>query len=150
MTTTTHAVTDTVAEVMSEQPVTVRPETSVAGMWALMETHHITSCPVVSDNGELCGMVSRVDLLRALRPGRELLVFGAEDVGWLPVRDVMRRGVVSVEPEDPLVAAVDLFVDTRLHALPVVRRGAGRPVVVGVVTQEDALRHLMRECAPRP
>jgi len=142
--TSTRSVTDTVAEVMSERPVLVTPETPVAEAFALMEQHGIATCPVVGAKQELRGMLSRVDLLRALRPSRELQVFGAAEVGKLPVREVMRRGVVTVEPEDPIVAAVDLFVDTRLHALPVVRRGAGSPVVVGVVTQGDALRHLMR------
>lgn len=142
--TITHAVTDTVSEVMSERPVLVRPETPVADAFDLMEQHGIATCPVVAETGELRGMLSRVDLLRALRPSRELDVVGAEAVGKVPVREVMRRGIVTVEPEDPIVAAVDLFVDTRLHALPVVRRGAGNPVVVGVVTQGDALRYLMR------
>jgi CBS-domain-containing membrane protein len=145
----THAVTETVSEVMAERPVTVQPDALVAAVYRLMEERGIATCPVVSETGELCGMVSRVDLLRAFRPSRELRALSAEEIGRLPVRDVMRCGVVTVEPEDPMVAAVDLFADTRLHALPVVRRGAGRPVVVGIVTQGDALRHLMGATAPR-
>jgi CBS domain-containing membrane protein len=140
----THVVTETIAAVMSARPVLVGPEMTVAEAFDTMEHHGIATCPVVAADGELRGMVSRVDLLRALRPSRELEVFGAEAVGKVPVREVMRRGVVTVEAEDPIVAAVDLFVDTRLHALPVVRRGAGPPVVIGVVTQGDALRYLMR------
>lgn len=140
----THAVTDTIADVMSEHPITVGPDSTVAEVHALMEKHGIAACPVLSEQGELRGMISRVDLLRALRPTRELRLVEAEEVGRLPVRDLMRRGVVTVEPGDPLVAAVDLFVDSRLHVLPVVRRGAGQPVVIGVVTQGDAVRHLLR------
>jgi CBS domain-containing protein len=140
----THAGIETVAAVMSDRPLTLRPGAAVAEVFAQMEERGIATCPVVSEAGELCGMVSRVDLLRALRPSRELHALPSEEVGRLPVREVMRCGVVTVEPEDPLVAAVDLFVDTRLHALPVVRRGGGRPVVVGIITQGDALRYLMR------
>ena len=139
----THTVTDTVAEVMNPRPFTVHPDTLVVEVYTLMQKHGIATCPVVDESGELRGMVSRVDLLRAFRPSRELQALGTGEVRRLPVRDVMRFGVVTVEPADPLVAAVDLFTDTRLHALPVVRRGPGRPVVVGVVTQSDALRHLM-------
>ena len=85
-----------------------------------------------------------MDLLRALRPSRELSVRNPAELGQLTVRDIMRAGVVTVEPDDPLVAALDLMVDTRLHSLPVVHRGPGRPVVVGMVTQGDLLRHFMR------
>lgn len=143
----TYAVTETVAAVMVDRPLAVHPDDRVAEVFARMEEHGIATCPVVSENGELCGMVSRVDLLRSFRPSRELRVIPADEAGQLPVREVMRCGVVTVEPEDPLVAAVDLFVDTRLHALPVVRRGPGRPVVVGIVTQGDALRYLMGSAA---
>jgi len=143
----TYTATESVAEVMTEHPVTVRPETPITEAFDRMEEHGVAACPVVTEAGELCGMVSRVDLLRALRPSRELRLRGLEEVSHLPVRDVMRCGVVTVEPTDFLVAAVDLFMDTRLHLLPVVRRGPGKPIVVGIVTQADALRHLMR--APR-
>lgn len=140
----TQVTIETVGEVMTERLVTVRPDTPVAEVYALMDEHRVQSCPVVTEAGELRGMVSRVDLLRALHPSRELRVLGREAVTGRPVRELMRCGVVTLEPGDPLAAAVDLFIDTRLHALPVVRRGAGQPVVLGVVTQEDVLQHLMR------
>lgn len=140
----TYTATESVAEVMTERPITVSPETPVTEAFDRMEEHGIATCPVVNEAGELSGMLSRVDLLRALRPSRELRLRGNEEVQHLPVRDVMRCGVVTVEPHDFLVAAIDLFMDTRLHALPVVRRGPGKPVVVGIITQADALRHLMR------
>lgn len=140
----THAVTDSIADVMSEHPLTVGMDTTVAEVHALMEQHGVAACPVVTEKGELRGMISRVDVLRALRPTREFDVLVAGEIAKLPARELMRRGVVTVEPEDPLVAAVDLFVDTRLHVLPVVRRGPNPPVVIGVVSQGDAVRHLLR------
>ncbi len=143
MTPVLHA-TETVREVMTGDPVTVRPDTTVAELDTLMRSKGVASCPVVDDHRELVGIASRVDLLRALRPSRELCVKDPAEVGQLQVRDIMRAGVVTVEPDDPLVAALDLIVDTRLHALPVVQRGPGRPVVVGVVTQGDLLSHFMR------
>ena len=140
----TLTMTTTVAECMTWQPLTVKAEASADDAFEVMERAGVAACPVVADRNELCGMVSRVDLLRALRPSRELRVLEASEVSRLKVRDIMRCGVVTVEPEDPLVAAVDLFVDTRLHSLPVVRRGGGTPIVVGILTQGDALRQLMR------
>jgi CBS domain-containing membrane protein len=144
----TYARTDTVREVMTAHPVTVAPETPVSELYELMEQRGISVCPVVSRKGELHGIVSRVDVLRALRPSRELAIKDVDDVGRLPVRDIMRYGVVSLEADDPLVAAVDLFVDTRLHALPVVHRAGGPPMVVGIVTQKDVLRHVAHSAPP--
>jgi len=139
-----HLATETVRQVMTGAPVTVGPDATVTELEALMRREGVATCPVVDERGELVGMASRVDLLRALRPSRELSVRPAAELNRLTVRDIMRAGVVTVEPDDPLVAALDLIVDTRLHALPVVRRGPGRPVVVGLVSQGDLLHHYMR------
>jgi len=144
----THARTDTVRQVMTAHPVTVSPETPVSELYDLMDQRGIGVCPVVTHGGELHGIVSRVDVLRALRPSRELAMHDAEEIGRLTVREIMRYGVVSLEADDPLVAAVDLFVDTRLHALPVVHRGSGAPMVVGIVTQKDVLRYVLHAGPP--
>jgi CBS domain-containing protein len=142
--TAAHAMTDTVGQVMTERPVTVRPETTVAEVYDLMERRGIAACPVVNAEGQLRGILTRVDLLRSFRSSNALGVLTPEEVGRLPVAEVMRSGVVTLEPEDALVAALDLLVETRFHALPVVRRGAGPPMLVGLVTQTDMTRHLMR------
>lgn len=139
-----HLATEVVRDVMTGSPVTVGPDVSVTELEALMRREEVATCPVVDERGELVGMASRVDLLRALRPSRELSVRPAGELNRLRVRDIMRAGVVTVEAGDPLVAALDLIVDTRLHALPVVHRGPGRPVVVGLVSQRDLLNHYMR------
>ena len=138
----THARNAIVADIMTDHPVTVGPHTTLHEILETMESRSITSCPVVEPSGELCGMVSQLDVLRAFRPSRELALHTLEAVAELPARDLMRYGIVSVEPEDPLVAALDLLVDSRFHTLPVVRRGAGRPVVVGLISQTDVIRYL--------
>jgi len=57
-------------EVMTPDPITVGPETSLAGAARLLEERHIKRVPVV-ENGRLVGILSRADLLRAMasRPG---------------------------------------------------------------------------------
>lgn len=54
-----------VGEVMSDQVVTIAPDTSLEHAVALMERHRIKRLPVMAD-GKLVGIVSRADLLRAL------------------------------------------------------------------------------------
>jgi len=52
-------------DIMTEQVLHVAPETSLGDVVSLMEKHNIKRLPVLRD-GELVGIVSRVDLLRAL------------------------------------------------------------------------------------
>ncbi len=54
-----------VSEAMSDQVVSIAPDTSLEQAVALMERHRIKRLPVVA-NGKLVGIVSRADLLRAL------------------------------------------------------------------------------------
>lgn len=139
---TEYNVTDTVRQVMTAAPVTVHPDTTIGELLQLFHDHEISCCPVVHGDGDLHGIISKVDVLRALRPSRELSVLPPGELARQHVRDVMRYGVVSLEVNDPIVAALDLLVDTRFHALPVVRRGPGHPTVVGIVTQGDVIRYL--------
>lgn len=55
----------TAKEVMTPKPITVTPETTASAIAELMSSRNIRRVMVVQD-GRLCGMVSRADLLRAL------------------------------------------------------------------------------------
>jgi len=132
-----------VREVMTERPVTATPGMSVLDLYRLFREHGLEACPVIGENDALLGIASRVDLLRMLRPNREFSALDVKAVSSQTVRDIMRYGVVTVEPEDPLVTALDLMVETKLHALPVVERQGGNRFVVGLITQEAVLRALL-------
>jgi CBS-domain-containing membrane protein len=76
----------TVAAVMTEAPVTMRPEDDLADLVALMLDAGIRSVPIVEDN-RLVGIVSRRDVLRVVA-WRKLL---SEDA-WRRRADVARHG----------------------------------------------------------
>jgi CBS domain-containing protein len=136
-------VTQVVRDIMRARPSTVQPDSSIEELLALMRRDRVGTCPVVRHDGELVGIVSRVDLLRGLRPSPDLRVADPAQFSALPVREIMRAGVVAVQADDPLVAALDLMVKTRLHGLPVVQHVADRRELIGLVTQEDLLDALL-------
>lgn len=51
-------------EIMTPDPVTVRPETSIEAAALLMLEHDISSLPVVGEGGSVEGVVTSKDLLR--------------------------------------------------------------------------------------
>jgi CBS domain-containing protein len=61
-----------VAEVMSPYPVTTRPDTDVADVAEAMLEYDVRSIPVLED-GDLVGIVSRRDILRAMVRGDDVL-----------------------------------------------------------------------------
>lgn len=84
-----------VREFMTEKPVTVSPMASVAEAHRRMVIHNIGRLPV-EDTGELAGIVTRTDMLRALYP-RSLPAESGMTAPAMPwVEDaapVMRRGL---------------------------------------------------------
>src|SRR5436853_3560001 len=71
----------TAADVMTANPVTFKPETSVHEAAQILAENRISGAPVVTDGGSIVGIVSEYDLIA--RAGSQ-------------VRDVMTRDVVSV------------------------------------------------------
>ena len=133
-----------VREVMMTPAVTVTPWTTLTELAKLFEHHpEVDAFPVVTAEGVLLGIVSRLDILRALRPDIELRRPDARQVASTPVSAVMRHGVISVEADDPAFAAADLMVQTRFQSLPVVRRNGGRPVLIGIVSRQGLVHALL-------
>ena len=60
----------TVAQAMTPNPVTVRPDTNIEEVAALMVDNNFHTIPVV-DEGELVGIVGKEDILRTLIPRTE-------------------------------------------------------------------------------
>jgi len=139
------AMTTPVHEVMTLEPVRVRQETTVRELIQLFDRHDYNAFPVVDRAGTLLGIVTQLDVLRLLGPDAQLRIPDATTLNGTHVRDIMRHGIVTVEPENPIVVAADLMVHTQLHSLPVVQRRAGVPTLVGMVSRGDLLRGLRLE-----
>ncbi|HEX2451123.1 MAG TPA: CBS domain-containing protein [Gemmatimonadales bacterium] len=133
----------TVREIMAKPPETVAPDLTVGALLKLFDRHLADAFPVVNADGVLLGLVSRLDVLRLLRPDPDLRMPDWNTISRQRVDRIMRHGVISVEPGDPAFAAADLMVTTRFQTLPVVERSAGRPVLVGLVTRSGLLEALL-------
>ena len=131
----------TARDLMTPNPVTVTPQASVAEVWDLMRELEIRHVPVV-DRGALVGLVSDRDLAQ-FDLGRLLAIEGAEalrrELGTAVVK-VMSADVIAVDPETELDEIVELLVEHRIGAIPVVPSGTRE--VVGIVSYIDVLRAL--------
>lgn len=135
--------THIIRDVMTTAPMAIPVGAPALELVERFERESVSAFPVVNDDGTLAGIVTKLDLLRALRPQ---LPGDRSDLDRLAQRragDLMRPGVFTLEPEQSLEAAIDLMVETRLRSLPVVERPrGGAPRLVGMVSQGDVLRTL--------
>jgi acetoin utilization protein AcuB len=131
----------TAGDLMTPDPVTVPPEASIAEVWDLMRERDIRHVPVVQ-GGVLVGMLSDRDLGR-LDIARALTSEGAEALRRelaTAVVNVMSSDVIAVEPDTDLGEVVELLLEHRIGALPVVEPETRE--VVGIVSYIDVLRGL--------
>jgi CBS domain-containing protein len=133
----------TVGSLMTHPVVSVRPDTTIAALSALMEAHPFNGFPVVDELGVLQGLVSRADLLkRYLAPYRGFIAALGE-VWTESVGAIMTRHPIALEPIEPAVKAIQLAVDHRLRTIPVVEAWSAGARLVGVITRRDLTRALI-------
>jgi len=129
----------TVAEVMTAPAVTVGGQTPLGDALRRMVEADIKRLPVVDDAGRLLGILSRVDVLRALaRPPVEAVPRPAPpDKPQRTVGEMMMTTVPTVLAGAPLAEVVNLLVGSAQRRVVVVD-DTGR--VVGIITDGDLLR----------
>lgn len=123
-----------VSEVMTENPATVDASRSVREVLRELYELDVRHLPVV-DNGQLVGIVSDRDMRAVTVP---LLDGGSGDQLDQSISDLMSSDVVSVDPEMDLTEVVDLMIEHRIGAVPVV--APETQDLVGIVSYIDILK----------
>jgi len=127
-----------VNEIMTVPAVTITTRTSTGEAWETLRALDVRHLPVVNEDRELVGIVSDRDfsvppvpplvaeLLESPRPPMEA-----------PVTAIMTGDPISVEPDDDLEDVVDLMIENKVGAVPVVDPEGH---VAGIVSYLDILR----------
>lgn len=114
-------------------PVVIREETSVYDAIVTLFLEDVGTLFVVQEDGSLCGVVSRKDLLK--------IAIGNADIKQVPVSVVMTRmpNLVTVTLDESAYDAARKIVEHQVDALPVIRPmevdGKQKYEVVGKVTK---------------
>lgn len=145
-----------VKDLMTTDPVTVKPTDSVETVLQCLEESHISGLPVVNETGKVVGVVSEADLLFRERPVRLPLYLSflggiiylepldhfvqqlKKSLGIL-VQDVMTPNPITIAPDALISQAADLMLEKRVNRLPVVDETGA---LVGIITRDDLLRAL--------
>lgn len=139
-----------VKELMNEDVVAVKPETTVKGVASLLVEHGISGVPVVDETRTVLGVVSEADIL-AKEQGAEpepsilrSLLHGFRDLDKLEARtasEAMTSPAITIGSEKDLYQAARLMTEHGVKRLPVVD---DRGVLVGIVTRSDLVRAFAR------
>ncbi|EED88932.1 hypothetical protein THAPSDRAFT_264157, partial [Thalassiosira pseudonana CCMP1335] len=130
-----------VSDLMTQNPFTLSPQTSVDEAIATLLAAGVSGAPVV-EQLRLVGFVSSFDFLPREESG--LVTLGemedsetARRILGQSVKDIMTRNPVSVNTNDLMKTAAEIMAKHRLHVLPVVDVHRGN--LVGVISAKDVM-----------
>lgn len=134
---------DTVKAWMSSPAIVARDTETLPRAREILAAEGIRRLPVVNAAGDLIGIVTEGDINRISdSPDSDVqeynLYYRVHD---LPLRELMRRPVITVTPDTPLREAAHLMIAWRISGLPVLDHGR----IVGVVTVSDLLRRIIEQ-----
>lgn len=135
----------TAADLMSEELVTLTEQTSLREAAHLFQAHHVSGAPVVDNEGQVIGVVSSTDFVRALEHEEARIVvsfdpfYRIQEPGKFPnepVGSIATRDIVTVAPDQTVAELAQKMLDAHIHRVIVVDEQS-RPV--GIVTSTDVL-----------
>jgi acetoin utilization protein AcuB len=123
---------------MSKPVITTQPEMTLPEALDLMHKEHIRRLPVVNKRGELVGIVTEGDLMKASpSEATSLSIFEVTYLlGKLTVDRIMTKEVTTVSEDTPLEEAARIMADHHFSGLPVMR---GKNLV-GMITETSLFR----------
>lgn len=127
-------------DAMTRSVVTVAPDQSLAELERIFEEHTFNSCPVI-EKGQLVGIVTKLDFLKAFLFDPRSVAPLYEDIVRKTVREVMTATAITVREDHPLLTILRMMVDLRTKSFPVVNQDG---TVVGMIAREDIARAVLK------
>ena len=125
----------TVRDVMTRGTIAVRDDVPLTEAAQLLDKHHISGVPVVDRDGELVGVLSQTDLLRA-----RVIDHLWSVLPGLAVRHLMTSPAVVATEETTIDEAAALMEQKQIHRLVVV--GSDRRTPVGILSVSDLIHEM--------
>ena len=125
-----------ISSIMTTKVVTVRPDDTLEAVKDILffkKVHHI---PVVEGH-RLAGIITFYDLVKLGRC--------QEEYRQIKVKEVMTEKVATLEPEEKIGAAAQIFLENLFHGIPIVNEDQD---LVGIVTSLDVLRYNFHKAYP--
>ena len=143
----------TVEDIMTREPVTCKPEATVAELADIFYQKNLSYLPVVDEKGLQVGEVTIKDLisrgipdyvrrlantrfLKTLEPFEALL----KEEDKIQVKEIMRKPSRKVSPDASIIEAATLMTNHGFRHLPILKNGK----VVGIISETDILKKVIR------
>jgi acetoin utilization protein AcuB len=123
---------------MTRKPITIAQDAAIDEALKLMRDKKVRRLPVLSDKGELVGIVAEKDILYASpSPATSLSIHEIHYlVSRIKVNEIMTKNVITVTDDTPLEEAARVMADNQIGALPVMHNNE----LAGIITETDLFK----------
>lgn len=122
----------TADEIMTRPAISAKINASARDIALQFITEQYSGMPVTKDDGSVVGIVTEIDILKAVNEGKEL--------SRITAGDIMTPEVATVNPDTPITEMIKMMEDFHIIRLPVVKENK----LVGVVSRGDIIRNLIQ------
>ena len=132
-----------IKSIMTTKLITVNPKDKLTIVKEIFDTKKIHHIPVVRYK-ELIGIISKSDFLHFLRGfnrNEEDRFVNEARLRVYNAKDIMTTGLAKLTPDDRINVALEIFLENRFHAIPVIENGD----LAGIVTTFDVIKALAGE-----
>ncbi|RTE65987.1 CBS domain-containing protein [Amphritea opalescens] len=119
------------SDYMATQLITFTPDTDLFEAINQLLEHRITGAPVLGREGEIVGLLSEADCLKAILT----LTYHEEEVGGR-VGDHMSTEVFTINHDADIISVAEEFITNKRRRLPVLKNGK----LIGQISRRDVLR----------
>ena len=120
---------------MSPQVVVAKESTNAEQISSRLLAGEFNGVPVVDDNGAVVGIVTALDILRAIQGGKKL--------NEMLARDIMTPNPSTVKKDTSIEEIIRIVVEKEIVLVPVVEDNNNK--LIGVVARLDILREKLNE-----
>ena len=124
---------------MSPQVVVAKQNTNAEQISARLLAGEFNGLPVVDNNGSVVGIVTAIDILKAIRDEG-----GNRQLNTMVAKDIMTPDPSVVEKGASMEDVIDIMVKKQIELVPVVEDD-GSKKLIGVVARLDILREKLNE-----
>lgn len=122
-------------DVMSTQIEIIKENTNVEQISAKLFAGQFNGVTVVDDNDSVIGIVTAIDILKAIREGRRL--------NTIIAKDIMSPNPSVIKKDTPINDIIDIMIKRDIIMVPVVEDNTNR--IIGIVARLDIITEKLKE-----
>jgi CBS domain-containing protein len=124
---------------MSPQVIVAKENTNAEAISARLLSGEFNGVPVVDGRGAVIGMVTAIDILKAIRKN------GNKKLSTIVAKDIMTPNPSVVKKDTSLEDIIDIMIQKEIVLVPVVENDNNNNKLVGVVARLDIIREKLNE-----